>query len=103
MEAAAHRPWSSNYCRIIAITGPIFGYRRIRNNTNRSNMLRILAFALFLCSSIISLGQERLFPNKSWVNRKRLREESYTMKWWVTVDSVKREVASVKTQIKILK
>jgi len=66
-------------------------------------MLRILALALFLCCSLISLGQERLFPNKTWVNRKRLRDESYTMKWWVTVDSVRTEVASVKTQVKVLK
>lgn len=66
-------------------------------------MLRITVVVLFLFSTLISLGQERLFPNKTWVNRKRLREESYTMKWWMTVDSVKKEVGTVKTEVKILK
>ena len=49
------------------------------------------------------IGQEKLFPNKNWVNRRRLHEGSYTMKWYVTVDTLRKEMGSIKTTVDILK
>lgn len=49
------------------------------------------------------MSQERLFPNKNWVNHRRLHEETFTMKWWVIVDTTSKEIGSIKTVVKVLK
>jgi len=66
-------------------------------------MKRSIAVALFTLLCFTGLAQEKLFPNKNWVNRRRLREETYTMKWYLTTDSVRREMGSIKTTVKVLK